>query len=183
MLIDFGFTAPYNVYDQVQFNIDIPHHDHLRPMKMEILQRHHLPVIKDANFSSSGCSFLLREVRSSRGKGKGIPQSLRAFARVLCCDSPHELDDLVNQAAQSDGRLARHPLSNWDKEIQAHQILLERIDDLIQEYDASIKSLRQISIRNCSKRRQMAEDLLNGELRVLKSVSSWLKNYCTRCAV
>lgn len=26
-------------------------------------------------------------MRSSRGKGKGIPQSLRAFSRVLCCTS------------------------------------------------------------------------------------------------
>lgn len=43
------------------------------------------------------------------------------------------------EAAQTDGRLARHPLKNIYKEIQSHQLLLSLITDLIQDYDASLK--------------------------------------------
>ncbi|KAM1162117.1 hypothetical protein ACFX11_001215 [Malus domestica] len=51
-------------------------------------------------------------------------QSLRAFARVLCCTSPQELSDLAKEAAEHDGRLARHTLTNSGREIKAHQMLL-----------------------------------------------------------
>uniref|UniRef100_A0A5B7BJN3 Rubisco LSMT substrate-binding domain-containing protein n=1 Tax=Davidia involucrata TaxID=16924 RepID=A0A5B7BJN3_DAVIN len=122
------------------------------------------------------------EVRSSRGKGRGIPQSLRAFVRVLCSTSSQELNDLAMEAAQSDGRLARRPLKNRSREIQAHQFLLSRITQLIEECNASIKSLvasrSPFIFGKLAVRRQMARDLLSGELRVLKSASEWLKNYC-----
>lgn len=120
------------------------------------------------------------EVKSARGKGRGIPQSLRAFARIFCCTSPQELSDLAVEAAQNDGRLARRPLKSWNREIQAHQVLLSWITQLINEYNTSIKSLPTASplYETFALRKQMARDLLTGELRVLKSACAWLENYC-----
>jgi hypothetical protein len=43
------------------------------------------------------------------------------------------------EAAQNDGRLARRPLKNSSREIQAHEILLSRISQLIEEYNVSMK--------------------------------------------
>ncbi|KAA8534294.1 hypothetical protein F0562_031811 [Nyssa sinensis] len=183
LLLDFGFTLPYNIYDEVQIQFNIPHHDYLRTKKLELLQRHCTPIIKDFNsFSSSWDSFIVKEVRSARGKGRGIPQSLRAFARVLCSTSSQELNDLAMEAVNSDGRLARQPLKNRSRELQAHQFLVSRVTQLIEESDVSIKSLAAPNspfiFGKLAVRRQMARDLLSGELRVLKSVSEWLKNYC-----
>lgn len=151
-------------------------------MKLDILRRHHLPTTRYANdFKFSGDSFIIKEVRFARGKGKGLPQSLRAFARVLCCNSSQDLIDLAMEAAQNDGRLARCPLKNSSREIQAHEILLSRISQLIEEYNVSMKSLEPVAASVCERfalRRQMALDLLTGELRVLESAYTWLKNYC-----
>ncbi|XP_065622319.1 uncharacterized protein LOC112015821 isoform X1 [Quercus suber] len=181
-MLDFGFSLPYNIHDQVQVHFNLPHHDLLREMKIDLLQRHCTPPIKDVNgFNSSLESFTIKEVRSA--KGKGLPQSLRAFARVLSCTTPEELSDLAKEAAQNDGRLARRPLSNRSKEICAHEKLLLLITQLIEEYNATIKSLVPVnSTPMCERlavRRQMSRDLLSGELRILKSASMWLKSYCT----
>jgi hypothetical protein len=43
------------------------------------------------------------------------------------------------EAAQNDGRLARRPLKNSSREIQAHEILLSRISQLLEEYNVSMK--------------------------------------------
>ena len=58
---------------------------------------------------------------------------------VLIMIKYSELSDLAMEAAQNDGRLARRPLSNRSKEIQAHEILLLLITQIIQEYNAAIK--------------------------------------------
>ncbi|KAJ6901993.1 hypothetical protein NC651_019703 [Populus alba x Populus x berolinensis] len=140
LLLEFGFIVPHNIHDQVQIHIDVPNHDFLGEMKLDILRRHHLPTTRYANdFKFSGDSFIIKEVRFARGKGKGLPQSLRAFARVLCCNSSQDLIDLAMEAAQNDGRLARRPLKNSGREIQAHEILLSRISQLIEEYNVSMK--------------------------------------------
>eukprot|EP00258_Populus_trichocarpa_P046458 XP_024462477.1 ribulose-1,5 bisphosphate carboxylase/oxygenase large subunit N-methyltransferase, chloroplastic isoform X1 [Populus trichocarpa] len=182
LLLEFGFIVPHNIHDQVQIHIDVPNHDFLGEMKLDILRRHHLPTTRYANdFKFSGDSFIIKEVRSARGKGKGLPQSLRAFARVLCCNSSQDLIDLAMEAAQNDGRLARRPLKNSSREIQAHEILLSRISQLIEEYNVSMKSLEPVAASVCKRfalRRQMALDLLTGELRVLESAYTWLNNYC-----
>ncbi|XP_044462201.1 N-lysine methyltransferase SETD6 isoform X3 [Mangifera indica] len=184
LLSDFGFTLLYNRHDEVKIHINISDHDTLREMKLELLQRYRLPCIEDVNgFNSSRDSFTIKEIKSATGKGKGLPQSLRAFARVLCCSTLQELCDLVTEAAQNDGRLARRPFRNSRQEIQAHQILLSEITQLIEEYNASIESLEcVVSPPTCKRfalRKKMARDLLVGELRVLESASAWLKNYCS----
>lgn len=183
LLSDFGFTIPCNKYDQVQLEFIIPHHDHLYSRKSELLRSDTTRTVKDCN----GLGFLencftIKEVQSASGKGKGIPQSLRAFGRVLCCTTPQELHDLATEAAQNDGRLARRPFKNRAREIQSHQLLLSRVNQLIDEHNAFIKSLEPPSSSRFSEklalRMQLARELLTGELRVLGSASAWLKNYC-----
>ncbi|XP_015877058.3 fructose-bisphosphate aldolase-lysine N-methyltransferase, chloroplastic isoform X2 [Ziziphus jujuba] len=183
LLLDFGFTLPDNIHDQVHIQLNIPHHDPLREMKLEVLQRHHRPIGKDIHgINSSVGSFTIKEVKSASGKGKGIPQSLRAFARVLCCTSSQELRDLAVEAEQTDGRLARRSLKNINREIEAHRFLISQISQLIEDYHTSIESLGPLSSPFVSGklalRRKMALDLLNGELRVLRSSYAWLENYC-----
>ncbi|XP_059295583.1 uncharacterized protein LOC132048919 [Lycium ferocissimum] len=182
LLLDFGFTLPCNMYDQVQVELTIPHEDKLRQLKLELLSRHQTPILKDVNgFSSSENSFALKEVRSADAQGRGIPQSIRAFARVLCSNSQQEINYLAVEAAGNDGRLARRPLKDKSREIQAHQFLLSKITELIEEYNASIKSLELRTLCMVGKldsRRQIAQYLLTGELCVLKSAALWLENYC-----
>lgn len=182
LLLDFGFTLPCNVYDQVEVELTIPHEDKLRQLKLELLSKHQIPILKDVNgFSSSENSFALKEVRSADAQGRGIPQSIRAFARVLCSNSPQEINDLAMEDAENDGRVARRPLKDKSREILAHQFLLSKITGLIDEYNVSIKSLELPTLCMVGKldmRRQMAQYLLTGELRVLKSAALWLENYC-----
>ncbi|MED6168440.1 hypothetical protein PIB30_011606 [Stylosanthes scabra] len=182
LMLDFGFTVPYNTHDQVQIQLDIPKHDPLHKMKLELMQQYFVPPNKDAeNLKHSWNLFTIKEVRST--KGKGLPQSLRAFARVLSCTNRQELDDLVVEAAQTDGRLGRRPLPDVNKEIQAHLMLSSLITQLIEERSAAIMSLEESFnsspfCERVSVRRFMARDLLRGELRILNSASTWLENYC-----
>lgn len=126
---------------------------------------------------------MIREVKCATGKGKGIPQALRAFARLLSVTSHEELTALGSEAAANDGRLARQPLKNKESEIQAHCILISRLSHMIQGHECAIKVLESkdpdIGAR-LALRKEMARDLLTGELRVLKSACSWLTCYCSR---
>ncbi|KAL9316952.1 hypothetical protein ACSQ67_013469 [Phaseolus vulgaris] len=209
LVLDFGFTVPYNIYDQVKIQFDVPKHDPLHDMKLELLHRNIVPHPKDMkdltypvntfsikfvlipnlfvlqNHLDNIVQFLYAdswEVKSDRGKGKGLPQSLRALARVLSCTTSQELDDLVEEAAQNDGRLARRPLKDITKEIQAHLMLLSVFIQLIEERNETITSLGSCHCppfcESLFVRRVMAQDLLFGELRILKSASAWLENYC-----
>ncbi|CAJ1977747.1 unnamed protein product [Sphenostylis stenocarpa] len=189
LMLDFGFTIPHNIYDQVQIQFDIAKHDPLHDMKLELWHRYAvLPpedmkdltypvntfVIKMILLCVSKLPLLLlnalltfskaKEVKSDRGKGKGLPQSIRALARVLSCTTSQELDDLVMEAAQNDGRLARRPLKDIRKEIKAHMMLLSVFIQLIEERNATIMSLdSSYSSSLCERlsvRRLMAQDLL-----------------------
>ncbi|KAI4351157.1 hypothetical protein L6164_005539 [Bauhinia variegata] len=180
LMLDFGFTLPYNNHDEVEIQLDIPRSDLLHDMKIELLQQYLVPTTKEMNSSKySVNTFTIKEVRSARGKGKGVPQSLRAFARILSCTTPQELDDLVMEAAKTDGRLARRPLNNINKEIQAHLMLSSLFTQLSDQRIATIKSLDSLSPSIFPVRKQMALDLLGGEVRILKSASTWLENYCS----
>ncbi|KAG7565751.1 Rubisco LSMT substrate-binding domain superfamily [Arabidopsis suecica] len=184
LMLDFGFTLPYNIHDEVQIQMDVPNDDPLRDMKLGLLQTHHTRTVKDINIFHSSCdTFRIKEVKSAIGKGKGIPQSLRAFARVLCCTIPQELNDLSKEAAQNDGRLARLPFKDRSRELEAHKILLSHINRLIADHSACIKEMEESKCYFISQRfavrRKMAKDLLYGELRVLRSAAEWLNHYCT----
>ncbi|KZV48662.1 ribosomal N-lysine methyltransferase 4 [Dorcoceras hygrometricum] len=136
--------------------------------------------MKDINdFMSDGNTFRIKEVRAGSKKGKGIPQALRAFGRIVSSNSQEEINAIVKEAAQNDGRLARYPLKNRIREIEAHQFLLSKIAQLAEEHKAHIKLLEPSPhcLQENGVRRKFARDLLNGELRVLTSASAWLKNY------
>ncbi|CDY40197.1 BnaA09g34790D, partial [Brassica napus] len=170
-MLDFGFTFPYNTHDEVQIQMDIPNDDPLRNMKLGLLQTHYTRSVKDINiFHSSYDTFTIKEVKSATGKG--IPQSLRAFARLLSCTSPQELNDLSKEAEQNDGRLARLPFKDRSRELEAHKIILAHINSLIVDHSVCIKELGASNFRFESQRltvrRQMARELIFGELRHLK---------------
>ncbi|KAG6409693.1 hypothetical protein SASPL_127735 [Salvia splendens] len=184
LLLDFGFTVSCNRYDQVRVELNVPQHDALYTQKLEILGRDRTPRIKDDNeFTYYENSFTVKKVGGGSRWGKGIPQSLRAFARIMACDSQQELHDLAKEAAENDGRLARKPLKNKSRELAAHQLLLSEMSRLIKDHDEHIKSRAPTppTLREKSALRQkLALDLLSGELRVLKSASAWLESYCSR---
>lgn len=183
LMLDFGFTLPYNAHDEVQIQMNIGNDDPLRNMKLGLLQTHYTRSVKDINIFHSSCdTFTIKEVKSATGKGKGIPQSLRAFARLLSCTSPQELTDLSKEAEQNDGRLARLPFQDRTRELEAHKIILSHINRLIEDHSVCIKELEASNCRFESQRfivrRQMSRDLLFGELRVLRSAAEWLNHYC-----
>ncbi|GFP94979.1 histone-lysine n-methyltransferase setd3 [Phtheirospermum japonicum] len=126
LLLDFGFIVSRNRYDRVRVGLNVPKHDGLYEQKVELLDRHRTPSVKDVNefFSSSGNLFTIRNVKNGTKNGKGIPQSARAFCRVLICDSMREINDLAIEAEGSDGRLAQFPLKDGKREIEAHRYLL-----------------------------------------------------------
>ncbi|KAF5959485.1 hypothetical protein HYC85_000694 [Camellia sinensis] len=189
LLLDFGFTLSYNIYDEVSLRFGFRSIYLVMILSVQKSWNSYMYIVHQP-LKMSTASALLRipsqsswEVRSAKGKGRGIPQSLRAFARVLCSTSSQELSDLAMEAVQNDGRLARYPLKNKTREMEAHWFLLSKITRLVEEHNVSIKSLEPSSspfmFQKFALRKQMARDLLAGELRVLKSASEWLKNYCT----
>ncbi|KAH9317313.1 hypothetical protein KI387_019082, partial [Taxus chinensis] len=189
LLLDFGFTLSHNPHDQVEIWMGLSRRDPLRKYKIELLHSHNMLTLLDANgYDTGGNSFIIKEVRSSTGRGKGIPHSLRAFARVLCACSSKELADMAAEAASYDGRLARRPFKNKSREIQAMALLLARIETLIQQHAASIMTLQfmescKIKDSQLCIRHELAQSLLGGELRVLHSASAWLKHYCTNLSL
>lgn len=181
LLLDFGFTLSDNIYDEVKIQVKIPHDDPLRNEKLNLLHSYRTPVIKEGDTSTSLDVFTIKEVMSIKGKGRGIPQALRAYCRVLCSTSSQELMDMANEATNNDGRLARYALKNKNKEIEAHRLLLSWIAQLIEEYKESIELLESSGslsmVEQHNRRRKMALDLLTGELCALTSAAKWLKNY------
>lgn len=182
LLLDFGFTVSHNIFDQVLLEFSIPHDDQFNAWKLGLLERYRVRNTKEINdFTSDGNIFRIKEVRAGSKTGKGIPQALRAFGRIVSSNSQQEINAMVKEAAQNDGRLARYPLKNGIREIEAHQFLLGKMVQLIEEHKAHIKLLEPTPPNlqeNSVRRRKFAQDLLNGELRVLTSASAWLKNYC-----
>ncbi|CAN0909361.1 Ribulose-1,5 bisphosphate carboxylase/oxygenase large subunit N-methyltransferase, chloroplastic [Linum grandiflorum] len=177
---------PVFLWFQVEIQMDISDDDLLHETKKQILQKHQLPTTQGPNDTepSSWNRFAIREVKTATGKGKGIPQSLRAFARVVSCNHPKDLCDLAAEAAQNDGRLARRPFEDSNREIRAHSILLSHLIRLIDQYHASIQCNCQCldhwsCVSRHPNRMQMALNFLAGELRILESASTWLGNYCT----
>lgn len=182
LLLDFGFTVSHNIFDQVLVEFSIPRDDRFNAWKLGLLERYRVRNTKEINdFISDGNIFRIREVRARSKKGKGIPQALRAFGRIVTSNSQQEINIMVEEAAQNDGRLARYPLKNRIRELEAHQFLRAKMAQLIEKHKAHIKLLEPAPPylqENIVRRRKFARDLLSGELRVLTSASAWLKNYC-----
>ncbi|KAL8521766.1 hypothetical protein ACS0TY_012061 [Phlomoides rotata] len=153
LLLGFGFTIPHNTYDFDLVNLSGIAQDHNQLCSSDQM----------LGLSPSWNAVKIHEVRSM----EDIPLSLRAFARILACGS------------QLDIRVGRDPLENKETEIAAHRFLYDEISKLIENHDEHISKL--VVLDSCEKsviRRQLAVDLLQGELRVLKSACAWLEDYC-----
>ncbi|CAO2196033.1 unnamed protein product [Urochloa humidicola] len=188
LALNFGFTLSRNTYDQVQTWVDMPDQDLFYMEKLDTWLRHHGPKSEDmfsCNYTKA--SFVLKEVKFCRGKAVGVPQILRAFFRVFYATSLEELEEMSTEAARGDGRLARRPLENREREIHAHSMLLLHLDNEIQGYVTAIEQL-EIANDTASRsaqpfRKQMAKDLLVGELRVLQSSRAWIAIYCETLSI
>ncbi|XP_020182035.1 uncharacterized protein [Aegilops tauschii subsp. strangulata] len=187
LALNFGFTLSRNIYDQAHIWIDISEQDPLYKKKLDIWQKHRTP--KSEHVCSSGCTrttFAIKEVKYSGNKGVGIPQALRAFVRVFCATSIEELEEMAVEAAENDGRLARRPLKHAEREVHAHRKLLMHLDSMIQGHSTAIEQLETIdgaASRSMHQfRKEMAKNLLAGELQVLQSAYAWVANYCKTVA-
>ncbi|CAM0145913.1 unnamed protein product [Urochloa decumbens] len=188
LALNFGFTLSRNIYDQVQTWVDMPDEDLFYMEKLDTWLRHHGPKSEDmfsCNYTKA--SFVIKEVKFCRGKAVGVPQILRAFFRVFYATSLEELEEMSTEAARGDGRLARRPLENREREIHAHSMLLLHLDNEIQGYFTAIEQLK-IANDTASRsvqpfRKQMAKDLLVGELRVLQSSRAWIAIYCETLSI
>lgn len=183
LALNFGFTLSRNIYDQAHIWIDMSEQDPLYKKKLDIWQKHRTP--KSQHMCSSGCtrtSFAIKEVKDSGDKGIGIPQILRAFVRVFCATSSEELEEMAMEAAENDGRLARRPLKHAEREVHAHHKLLLHLDNMIQGHSTAIEQLEIVdgaASRSMHPfRKEMAKNLLAGELQVLQSAHAWVANYC-----
>ncbi|KAL8536876.1 hypothetical protein ACS0TY_012161 [Phlomoides rotata] len=163
LLLRFGFTLSNNTWDFFQVDLNIPQDDDLYSQKSDMLHDLHTPSTKDNDeFTSSWNSFKIKQ-------GEAIPLSLRAFARILVCNSQQELDGLREEAAQSDGQLSPYPLKNKEREIAAHKLLYSKVSQLIKKHYEHLEPTTPDLSGNCLVRRRLAKDLLQGELRVMES--------------
>ncbi|KAL8536874.1 hypothetical protein ACS0TY_012159 [Phlomoides rotata] len=182
LLQNFGFTDFNNSRDFVAVYVKLHPEDKLYARKSDILQGQRRTAEEDNELVSRWNLFKINQVEED---GEGIPVLLRAFARIRVCDSERELDELC-KAAVIDGRVGRDRLKNRVKEVAAHVFLYYEISRLIQRYDDHINNLQVPTTQLCGRassllrRRLAAEDLLQGELRILKSARDWLGNYCLK---
>uniref|UniRef100_A0A453GX64 Rubisco LSMT substrate-binding domain-containing protein n=1 Tax=Aegilops tauschii subsp. strangulata TaxID=200361 RepID=A0A453GX64_AEGTS len=97
-----------------------------------------------------------------------------------------ELEEMAVEAAENDGRLARRPLKHAEREVHAHRKLLMHLDSMIQGHSTAIEQLETIdgaASRSMHQfRKEMAKNLLAGELQVLQSAYAWVANYCKTVA-
>ncbi|KAF8749183.1 hypothetical protein HU200_012722 [Digitaria exilis] len=192
LALNFGFTLSRNIYDQAHISIDMRDQDSLYRKKLDTWLRHHGPKSEDMfSCSYTKASFVIKEVKFCGGKLVGVPLILRAFFRVFYAMSlkgtSSELEEMSAEADRDDGRLARCPLGNKEKEIHAHRMLLLHLDDEIQGYFTAIEHL-EIDNNYASRsmhpfRKEMAKDLLVGEFRVLQSARAWVENYCDNLSI
>lgn len=59
-----------------------------------------------------------------------------------------ELEEMAMEAAENDGRLARRPLKNAEREIHAHRKLLSHLDDMILGHCTAIEVRTQRTTEN-----------------------------------
>ena len=59
-----------------------------------------------------------------------------------------ELEEMSIEAAENDGRLARHPLKHAEREVHAHRKLLLHLDDVIQGHSAAIEVRTPTTTKN-----------------------------------
>ncbi|KAL8536880.1 hypothetical protein ACS0TY_012163 [Phlomoides rotata] len=181
LLLSFGFTLSKNTYDFVRIELNVPRDDQLYTQKSSVLYGQRSPNMKEeSEFSLSWNSFKLKQIPIDSIRGKGIPLLLRAFVRVLVCDSEQELNELMEAAEMDGGRVGRVPLKNTEKEVAAHQLLHDEISKFVERHNQHMTKL--ITTPDVGEksvvRRQLAQHLLRSEVRIMKSACDWLDSYC-----
>ncbi|XP_024518469.1 uncharacterized protein LOC9662291 isoform X2 [Selaginella moellendorffii] len=177
LALDFGFALPFNPHDQAGIWLSLSEKDPLRDSKLKLLHSHNMQTcVTREGVDTAGSSFSLQEVKSKAGRGKGIPQTLRAFARVVCATTSEELDEMAKFAADTDGRLARRPSIDKTKEHKAMTLLQTVIDNRIQKHEQAALAIRDSAVLQ-KPRKEIAKAIVGGELRVLRSASAWLKQH------
>ncbi|XP_024535646.1 fructose-bisphosphate aldolase-lysine N-methyltransferase, chloroplastic [Selaginella moellendorffii] len=177
LALDFGFALPFNPHDQAGIWLSLSEKDPLRDSKLKLLHSHNMQTcVTREGVDTAGSSFSLQEVKSKAGRGKGIPQTLRAFARVVCATTSEELDEMAKFAADTDGRLARRPSIDKTKEHKAMTLLQTVIDNRIQKHEQAASAIRDSAVLQ-KPRKEIAKAIVGGELRVLRSASAWLKQH------
>ncbi|XP_024403343.1 ribulose-1,5 bisphosphate carboxylase/oxygenase large subunit N-methyltransferase, chloroplastic isoform X2 [Physcomitrium patens] len=177
LALDFGFTLPDNPHDEVQIWMEAPSGDPLRAEKLKLLRDHGIATDPFCDGTESGGAwFGLREISSPAARGKGIPRALRTFVRVISASTTKELEAMAEDAKRRQGRLAQRPLKDG-KEARALKLLLDNIEQCVSSHRSALKKvlkaqdLPQIQ----AERARMAGHVLDGELRVLRSVGAWLR--------
>lgn len=96
--------------------------------------------------------------------------------RVVVLGLVLELEAMAEDAKRRQGRLAQRPLKDG-KEARALKLLLDNIEQCVSSHRSALKKvlkaqdLPQIQ----AERARMAGHVLDGELRVLRSVGAWLR--------
>ncbi|KAL8536896.1 hypothetical protein ACS0TY_012175 [Phlomoides rotata] len=179
LLLNYGFTLSKNSWDICQITLNIPPGDALYTQKYNILHSPNLKKEKGEFSNLSWNTFELRKVESEDLAGKGIPPSLRAFARVVVCDSDKELKGW-SEDAKMDGGLVGRLTMNRGKERAAHQFLRNEISQLIEKHNKHLMELITTppGEKSVAARKKSAQQLLESELRIMQSAFDWLgKHY------
>nr|XP_025878296.1 fructose-bisphosphate aldolase-lysine N-methyltransferase, chloroplastic isoform X8 [Oryza sativa Japonica Group] len=73
LALNFGFTLARNIYDQALIRIDMPVQDPLYKKKLDIWQKHRLPIFEDMCNLSSATSFVIKLGRRTSGCDRSAP--------------------------------------------------------------------------------------------------------------
>nr|GEV14158.1 hypothetical protein [Tanacetum cinerariifolium] len=133
---------PFCEYDTILVEINVPYHDHMREMKLDLRDGHSIQARMCIKKSHSCRNyFIMENVESSCVKGSRISIPLHAFSRFVCCTSPQELLQLAMEVTEDDGHLARSPLKNKAREMEAHRFLQLKFDGMIENHTAALEPL------------------------------------------
>lgn len=159
--LDFGFVVPKNPHDAVELVLEIPTEDVLRNRKKQLLHGHSLLT----NINDESEIFVLRNAGSPGGRGRGIPHSLRAWARVLSLKSERELQILEESAIRDEGRLARRPLKGreGEGEAEAMTLLQIRVEEEVERREKEIEAIKSaVAIENSKNKNLENRNMENG---------------------
>ncbi|BFI30801.1 hypothetical protein MPTK2_3g15660 [Marchantia polymorpha subsp. ruderalis] len=125
----------------------------------------------------SGLVLLSSYLPSSIRARNQLPTSFRVY-------SQYGTRIMAAEATKLDGRLARRPLKDKNREAQAMSLLLARLESMMQQRHSALLTLRLVKTCRGSNSGSkspvtvhvhMAGAVVSGEMRVLRSVIAWLR--------
>ncbi|BBN05391.1 hypothetical protein Mp_3g12700 [Marchantia polymorpha subsp. ruderalis] len=133
----------------------------------------------------SGLVLLSSYLPSSIRARNQLPTSFRVY-------SQYGTRIMAAEATKLDGRLARRPLKDKNREAQAMSLLLARLESMMQQRHSALLTLRLVETCRGSNSGSkspvtmhvhMAGAVVSGEMRVLRSAIAWLRNHCSPSTV